>query len=771
MVPSIQDPITPLNPNLKAIVDIGSNGIRFSISSIDPVHARIFPCIYKDRAAISLFDAQHQYSLGDSDKSKKKKKNKRHNKDELLNSSQSGTFLPEFNDKQLQNLQHYEHSASNSGQHQPTTQSFPSSVDESKTETVSRVESAVTSAISTDTEDVPTQDTSDKTGHTFQDVDQSKLAAAEASARAAASEKSDIPQEIIHDVVFALLRFKFVCQDFGVLEENIKVVATEATREAPNSVEFRNAILDATGWTVALLSKSEEARCGAYGVASSFNAVQGLFMDLGGGSTQLSWISCVDGEFAMSDTPVSLPYGAAALTRRLLKAEDPQSGTSSEDIYEEIKVRLKDAANTIAVPEDMTKAALETGGFKLYVSGGGFRGLGNLLLARGETSFEDNTPLTNASTIGTNTPNSMTMPLNDINNEESVAYPLPIINGYGCTCEPLRRLVKETDPLNISANSIVSNADLTDENQVNSIKLRQLALTKGKKKLFRVSERRASQLPAVMMLVRAMLEALPPIRKVLFSQGGVREGVLFHDLPKEIRMEDPLIVASKPYRPPSYDRYFAILREAFPREITNNPYNIKIPPVITERLLEALVNTSFVHSSYPKELQSVCALKIASMGVITDTHGLSHEVRALLGLSLCQRWGGELPDRSIRDSMISILPTRKMAWWAFYCGHIMHVIGGVYPGGRIPNNFKFTDKDCEFSMEAFCFTPKEEDQMGKKKNREEFRLVIRASSTSPRTAAPMVRSRINNLEKKLKKLSKEFGSANSCKVHVDVEWI
>ncbi|CAK7270819.1 retrograde regulation protein 2 [Sporothrix epigloea] len=43
--------------HLHALVDIGSNGIRFSISDLSPPRTRLLPCIYRERAGISLFDA------------------------------------------------------------------------------------------------------------------------------------------------------------------------------------------------------------------------------------------------------------------------------------------------------------------------------------------------------------------------------------------------------------------------------------------------------------------------------------------------------------------------------------------------------------------------------------------------------------------------------------------------------------------------------------------------------------------------------------------
>lgn len=80
----------------------------------------------------------------------------------------------------------------------------------------------------------------------------------------------------------ALLAFKATCADFGVPEANIKVLATEATRTAPNSEDYRKQIREATGWEVEMLAKEMEGRIGAMGVASSLHAVEGLVMDLGG---------------------------------------------------------------------------------------------------------------------------------------------------------------------------------------------------------------------------------------------------------------------------------------------------------------------------------------------------------------------------------------------------------------------------------------------------------------------------------------------------------
>jgi retrograde regulation protein 2 len=98
--------------------------------------------------------------------------------------------------------------------------------------------------------------------------------------------KGPIPQETIDAVLASLRKFKTACADFGVPSTNVRVLATEATRTAENSVEYRRQIKEETGWDVDMLPKEAEGRIGAMGVASSFACVEGLVMDLGGAQQQ-----------------------------------------------------------------------------------------------------------------------------------------------------------------------------------------------------------------------------------------------------------------------------------------------------------------------------------------------------------------------------------------------------------------------------------------------------------------------------------------------------
>ncbi|KAK5165028.1 hypothetical protein LTR04_001489 [Oleoguttula sp. CCFEE 6159] len=483
-----------------ALVDMGSNGIRFSITDVSPSTARIMPTIYQDRAGISLYDAQ--YSTG---------------------------------------------------------------------------------------------------------------------------QKGPIPDQIIQEVLAALLRFKTVCQDYRVRQGNIQIVATEATREATNSVNFRKQIKDATGWTVTLLAKEEEGRLGAMGIASSFSAVNGLVMDLGGGSTQITWMMMQGGSVTLRPGAVSLPYGAAALSRRLEEA-DRAGHHAQVELKNEIKQAFVDAYESLDVPKELIHAAKENDGFSLYLSGGGFRGWGYVLM----------------------------------NQHRVNPYPVPIINGFS-----------------------VSRRDFLD-----TISVQEAARDE---EIFRVSERRAGQVPAVAFLVNALSEALPPIKEVRFCQGGVREGFIFQTLPPSIRILPPLATATLDCAPSSTSALVQLLQSALPQFPYNAPAKHHIlapanhtPTILSTDLLTAFVHALFRHRSFTKETRAAAALRCTTTGFLAGVHGVSHDDRVALALLLFERWGGAVSptDLGFLDRM-ERLTSPGTVWWCRYLGRVAQLIAGVYPAGRV----------------------------------------------------------------------------------------
>ncbi|GAA5794878.1 hypothetical protein HPULCUR_000226 [Helicostylum pulchrum] len=75
-----------------------------------------------------------------------------------------------------------------------------------------------------------------------------------------------IPQETIEQVITSFLRFKTICKHEGLDPNNVKVIATEATRIAINSKQFLDSIYAATNWKVDILSKEQEAVISSMGI-------------------------------------------------------------------------------------------------------------------------------------------------------------------------------------------------------------------------------------------------------------------------------------------------------------------------------------------------------------------------------------------------------------------------------------------------------------------------------------------------------------------------
>lgn len=480
--------------NLHAVVDMGSNGIRFSITDLSDT-ARIMPALYQDRVGISLYDAQWK----------------------------TGTQQP-------------------------------------------------------------------------------------------------IPDQVTKDVIRSLLRFKSTCRDFGVPESNVRILATEATRVAKNSQQYRDAIKSATGWEVEMLPKEEEGRVGANGVASSFPSVKGLMMDLGGGSTQITWLISEHGDVRMSDAgSVSMPYGAAALIRRLNEAN--QAGPQAlNTLSSEIITNLEHAVQQIAIPKEILQTAKTEEGLTLYLSGGGFRGWGFVVMSEHRVS----------------------------------PYPIPIINGFQTT---FKSFVNTKEVQNAAA---------------------------GSEEIFRVSERRASQVPAVALLVRCLLKTLPAIKTVKFAQGGVREGSLYMTLPKEVRAQHPLEVATRPYSSQSTSLILRLIKHSDPGD--GNHHTRRKPSAIGDAQLTALAQSLFIHNNLAKDIQAASALRSTTTGHLASMHGADHSDRAVLALMLCERWGGtgalSPSDTKFHGRLVELVgPTT--AWWCYYFGRVGALIGNIYPAGVV----------------------------------------------------------------------------------------
>lgn len=440
--------------------------------------------------------------------------------------------------------------------------------------------------------------------------------------------KIPVSKSIIRSITGAILRFQVTCVQFGVPSSRIRIVATEATRTAMNSAEILASIERTTGYQVELLDKTDEGRLGAWGVASGYSDIEGLAMDLGGGSTQITWVVSHGAELHISPQgSISFPYGAGALSRTLAELQKGKSKKEAQHAIDRLRREMKDsfldAYKKLQIPERLANEAKQNGGFRMYISGGGFRGWGYLLLYLHQTKGRH--------------------------------YPISIINGYRA----------ERDEF------------------ANTETLKEVARTADR--IFRVSDRRRQQVPAVAFLINVLAESLPhDIKEVYFCQGGVREGILFQQLQPVIRRQDPLEVATTPFRTRSAGSIGHLLLAAIPPPSTANNKHLSIPSTLNVHVIQAFANAMYAHSGISKELASTAALYSTSTGILAEAHGISHGDRTRLALMLQERYGGDLPPREekAKETFQDLLSPQEI-WWIRYIGKLGLVIGILYPTGII----------------------------------------------------------------------------------------
>jgi retrograde regulation protein 2 len=463
-------------------------------------------------------------------------------------------------------------------------------------------------------------------------------------------QKVPIPEETILAVLIIMRRFQRTCREFGVPDSQIRIIATEATRVAINSAEYRGRIKEATDWDVTMLPKEIEGRTGAYGVASSFPTMKGLMMDLGGGSTQITWCITKDGEMTMSDAgSVSMPYGAAALTRRIAEAQ--QQGPHAVKAFEdELKSDFEEAVKKICIPKELLDLIDTPEGLNMCLSGGGFRGWGFMCMSQ----------------------------------HPCQPYPIPIINGFHV-------------PISLFENTnLITTAAQEDSD------------------IFRVSERRESQVPAVAFLIRCVLKAIPAIKSVYFAQGGVREGYLFSNMDNETRAQYPMETATRPFAKPSAHHIAELILASAPK----NLHFLTNKDAIRRHLIHACAQSMYIHNVMNKDIQAASALRSTTTGVFAAVNGADHEERAVLALMLCERWGGcgslAPSDGEYWHRMVALLP-HDLCWWALYFGRVAAMLAQRYPAGIIGTHSPLEIKSHWITKEKQH--EGEEEHPGKHKNK------------------------------------------------------
>lgn len=180
-----------------------------------------------------------------------------------------------------------------------------------------------------------------------------------------------ISPDSIERGVETLKRFKLICDSF---KAEIIAVATSATREALNKLEFTQRVFAETGIEISIVSGYEEARLIYLGVLQSLDIYNKkiLLIDIGGGSTE--FLIGEKGEVKIAN---SLKLGAVRLTNKFSLNEK----VNKSDLKNS-KIFVKGALNQIV-------RTLEGNDYELVVgSSGTINNIGSIISAENQPTAD-----------------------------------------------------------------------------------------------------------------------------------------------------------------------------------------------------------------------------------------------------------------------------------------------------------------------------------------------------------------------------------------------
>jgi exopolyphosphatase/guanosine-5'-triphosphate,3'-diphosphate pyrophosphatase len=121
-------------------------------------------------------------------------------------------------------------------------------------------------------------------------------------------------EDAVDRVAATLKRMKVIINNTGA--EHVRVVGTAPFRDAKNTPYLKEKVKRETGFEIEVISGEEEARLIYLAATGYFNlsGISALFVDIGGGSTELSYT-----EEAKLSAIYSTPLGCSRITRRFFK--------------------------------------------------------------------------------------------------------------------------------------------------------------------------------------------------------------------------------------------------------------------------------------------------------------------------------------------------------------------------------------------------------------------------------------------------------------------
>lgn len=189
-------------------------------------------------------------------------------------------------------------------------------------------------------------------------------------------------------------------------------------------------------------------------------------------------------------------------------------------------------------------------------------------------------------------------------------YPLPVVHQYAMNAAATERLARALPNLSM----------------------------KRLKGVPRLSSARIPQLPGAALLLRSVVRRLGS-NGVIASAYGVREGVLYADLPKDLRKEDPLVSAAR--EEANIQGRFLLHAEAL--MVWMNGLFVPESPRETRLRLVACVLADTAWRAHP-DFRAERGLELAIHG---NWVGINGQERAVLGMALFAAYGGASGDAAI----------------------------------------------------------------------------------------------------------------------------
>lgn len=137
----------------------------------------------------------------------------------------------------------------------------------------------------------------------------------------------------IHSIVPILRQFREVCGAYGC--RTLRVAATAAIRNAANAQEIGRMLEEETGLPVEILTGEQEAYFGFVAVAGGMVIEDGFLIDIGGGSTEITYFR---GRTLIESA--SLPIGAVNAQVKFGVAEEPWPPEQIAQLQEEVRRML-----------------------------------------------------------------------------------------------------------------------------------------------------------------------------------------------------------------------------------------------------------------------------------------------------------------------------------------------------------------------------------------------------------------------------------------------